>query len=344
MLEKRTIVGRFELRAEGDNDTPPVLEGYASVFDVEYPVGPFVESVDRRAFNRTLSAQPDVRLLIDHAGQPLARTKSGTLQLTTDDHGLRVRAELDPADPDVQRLIPKMRRGDMDQMSFAFRVAANGDEWDYSNPSKVTRKLTELSLNGGDVSVVTYPASEATSVSVRDARHLFVEQTSRELRSGREIPRNHLLQLRRALAEIEAEARMTANDTAASISEAVTDAYSEQGWAYLEDYDETYVYFTLYTDGDSDMYRQCYSLAPDGMALLTGDAEQVRLRRTYVPVTDPDGDAPLEADGDTDMPGAPDGDEPRSAVVEAETPEQLADQRGMTPDDLRLLVAIRKAA
>jgi hypothetical protein len=55
------------------------------VFNQPYDMGPFWEQVDRRAFDRTLGMQPDVRLLIDHEGQPLARTKSGTLTLSTDD-------------------------------------------------------------------------------------------------------------------------------------------------------------------------------------------------------------------------------------------------------------------
>jgi hypothetical protein len=46
----------------------------------------------------------------------LARTKSGTLRLAEDERGLRIDATLDPTDPDVQRLIPKMKRGDMSQM------------------------------------------------------------------------------------------------------------------------------------------------------------------------------------------------------------------------------------
>jgi HK97 family phage prohead protease len=144
-----------------------------------------------------------VRLLIDHEGQPLARTKSGTLELSTDSHGLHVRSALDPSDPDVQRLLPKMRRGDLSEMSFAFRVPAGGDEWDYSGDQPL-RTLRELSLAGGDVSVVTYPASPTTTASLRskdlhEARCVFVEQMARELRAGNSIPSTSLAQLRHVL-------------------------------------------------------------------------------------------------------------------------------------------------
>src|SRR5690348_1524690 len=71
------------------------------------------------ALARTLSERPNVQLLINHDGMPLARTANGSLQLSEDNIGLRVNASLNPKDPDVQRLIPKMRRGDLNEMSFA---------------------------------------------------------------------------------------------------------------------------------------------------------------------------------------------------------------------------------
>jgi HK97 family phage prohead protease len=201
-FETRTVAASFEMRDDSTTGAP-IFEGYASVFNQPYDMGPFSEQVDRRAFDRTLQMQPDVRLLIDHEGQPLARTKSGTLELSTDDHGLHVRSALDPSDPDVQRLLPKMRRGDLSEMSFAFRVPAGGDEWDHSGEQPL-RTLRELSLSGGDVSVVTYPASPTTSASLRskdlhEARCVFVEQMARELRAGNTIPAASMAQLRHVL-------------------------------------------------------------------------------------------------------------------------------------------------
>jgi len=187
-FETRTVAATFEMRDDSTTGAP-TLEGYAATFGRPYDMGPFCEQVDRRAFDLTLGLSPDVRLLVDHTGQPLARTKSGTLALSVDDSGLHARATLDPADPDVQRLLPKMRRGDLDEMSFAFRVAPGGDAWDYTDPERTMRTLNEVSLAGGDVSVVTYPANPTTSVSVRardlhEARCVFVEQMAREFRGG----------------------------------------------------------------------------------------------------------------------------------------------------------------
>ena len=93
---------------------------------------------------------------------PLARTKSGTLTLTEDARGLLVNARLDSTDPDVLALVPKLRRGDVDSMSLAFRATSR--EW---SKDRTERTITAMSLHRGDVSVVSQPANEFTSVSVR---------------------------------------------------------------------------------------------------------------------------------------------------------------------------------
>ena len=166
--ERRALaVDDFELRQDGDGLT---LTGYASVFESPYDVyggperGGWSEIVDRRAFDVTLKAKPDVHLLINHEGMPLARTKSGTLELSTDKVGLKSVARLDRRDPDVQRLETKMNRGDMDEMSFAFRVIQHS--W---NEDETERRMTEVSIHKGDVSVVNFGANPATSSQLRSA-------------------------------------------------------------------------------------------------------------------------------------------------------------------------------
>ena len=114
------------------------------------------------AIKRALGEGQDVRLLLNHEDLPLARTKSGTLELTEDAHGLKFRAELDPSDPDVQRLLPKMRRQDLSQCSFAFATVS--DKWS-TRDGKDYRELIDTDLY--DVSIVTYPAYLDTSVALR---------------------------------------------------------------------------------------------------------------------------------------------------------------------------------
>lgn len=202
--ETRTVSATLELR---DTDSDRVrVEGYAATFNQPYEVGYFTEQIDPAAFNRTLGRSPDVRLLIDHEGQPLARTKSGTLELAPDSTGLHMRSDLDPADPDVQRIVPKMRRGDLDQMSFAFRVSPDGDSWD---DGMRLRTLRNVDLHGGDVSIVTYPANENATVSLRarDLRsaHLaFADAVMNELRAGKTISNDNMARLQRVLAALAA--------------------------------------------------------------------------------------------------------------------------------------------
>ena len=161
-FERRMAVTALEVRESSDSLT---LTGYASTFDEPYDMGWYRESVAAGAFSRTLGRNPDVRLLINHEGLPLARTTSGTRTLDTDSRGLRPTASLDLANPKVQELASTMRRGDANQMSFAFRVAGDdGDEW---SRDMTQRTLRHLDLDGGDVSVVTYPANPATSAGLR---------------------------------------------------------------------------------------------------------------------------------------------------------------------------------
>ena len=157
-------VERLELRQSEDG--MPVLEGYATIYNYSYPIG---GGPDAGGFNETIAqgaatksaGEADVRLLVNHDGIPLARTKSGTLELESDDIGLKVRATLDPTNPQAAEVRSAMERGDMDQMSFAFQVVRG--EWsnDYTE-----RMISEVKLF--DVSVVTYPANPATIVKLRE--------------------------------------------------------------------------------------------------------------------------------------------------------------------------------
>ncbi len=177
---------QFELRAT--SDTAATLTGYASVFDKGYEMyggpdkGGWVEIVDRRAFDETLKRKPDLHLLINHEGMPLARTKSGTLRLSTDKVGLKVDADLDRSDPDVQRLEVKMGRGDMDEMSFAFRTIRH--EW---NEDESERRMLELNLDKGDVSVVNFGASPHTSAGLRSMQDAIDAITAGDLAEMRAV-------------------------------------------------------------------------------------------------------------------------------------------------------------
>jgi uncharacterized protein len=190
-IERRTYTVRdVEARADGDGMR---LSGYAAVFnDSSLPL-PFKESIAPGAFRKTLSETPDVRLLINHEGLPLARTKNGTLTLEEDERGLRFDADL--ADTQEGRDIYELvKRGDVDQMSFAFRVIRQ--KW---NDDRSRRVLTEVSLADGDVSVVTYPAYPTTTVEARE----HIKEAIKAMKEGREVTGESLIVVQAILDKID---------------------------------------------------------------------------------------------------------------------------------------------
>ena len=190
-IERRTYVVQ-DVEARQAEDGVMRLSGYAAVFnDASVPL-PFKERIAPGAFRKTLSEMPDVRLLINHEGLPLARTKNGTLTLTEDDRGLRFDAQL--ADTQEARdIYTLVQRGDVDQMSFAFRVIRQN--W---SKDKTERTLTEVSLADGDVSVVTYPAYPTTSVEARQK----LNEALKALREGRALDGESMLVVQTILDKI----------------------------------------------------------------------------------------------------------------------------------------------
>ena len=148
-----------EIRADSDGIK---VEGYAAVFGQETDIaGMFREVIERGAFTDAIG-RDDVVFLINHEGLPLARTRSGTLTLTEDDHGLKIETMLDADDPDVKSISGKMKRGDLDKMSFAFYPEI--DEWNEEGDIPL-RTIKKASLH--DVSIVTSPAYEGTEIALR---------------------------------------------------------------------------------------------------------------------------------------------------------------------------------
>ena len=164
VTERRALGAPCEFRADADG----VLRGYAAVFDEEVEIFPgFREKVRRGAFKKTITESPDIRALWNHdTNFVMGRTTNGTLQLREDDHGLAI--EIHPPDSQWARDdVESIRRGDVTQMSFAFRVIKSlwiEDEEDDS----VIRELLEVRLF--EVSPVTFPAYPTTEIALNQAR------------------------------------------------------------------------------------------------------------------------------------------------------------------------------
>ena len=187
-VERRLHPENFELREDLDGTLH--LSGYASTTNQPYDMQWYTERIARGAFKKTLGESPDVTLNLNHgeagSGLPIARTKAGNLKLTEDTKGLRVEADLDPADPDVQLLARKMSAGNLDgQMSFAFRPTRHAWNEDYTD-----REILECDIHRGDVSVVTQGANPNTSSSIRSWEDNVLELRSlvaEEVRVGKTI-------------------------------------------------------------------------------------------------------------------------------------------------------------
>lgn len=170
--EQRTVpVADLEVRVNADGQ-PPKIEGYAAVFNQPSEVmddwfGGWREYVAPGAFTKTLKDGADVRALLNHDPNfVLGRSKAGTLRLWEDAKGLGY--EVTPPDTQWARdLIATMRRGDIDQSSFAFRTVR--DRWGVGaadDGSEIDERWV-LEAQLFDVSPVTYPAYPQTSSDVR---------------------------------------------------------------------------------------------------------------------------------------------------------------------------------
>lgn len=157
VTERRSFANVNPLE-ERDNSESYLFTGYACIVEKSYDMRWYSETIGATAFDKTLRERPDVMFLVNHEGLPLARTKTGDLRLSVDTTGLLTEADLAKDDIDVQRIAPKMKRGLMDEMSFAFRVMRQ--EW---NEDYTERYITELSLEKGDVSLVNYGANPFTA-------------------------------------------------------------------------------------------------------------------------------------------------------------------------------------
>ncbi len=180
MITKDRQYRAFEIRAEPDGMT---VEGYAAVFDkpevmYEFDGIQYKEEVDRNALS---SAQmSDVVMNFNHGGKPVARTKNGTLNLTVDNFGLKVRADLSSS-RESRELFEEIKAGLIDKMSFAFTV----NEESY-NKETHTRRITGIKRLY-DVAAVDIPAYDSTSIMARSFFEAEAERERAEARNALEL-------------------------------------------------------------------------------------------------------------------------------------------------------------
>jgi uncharacterized protein len=152
----------FELREDEDG---PHLIGYASIFNVEAVIfGLWREMVAPGAFKKTIK-ENDIRALWNHnTDKVLGRNKASTLVLREDEKGLKV--DITPPDTQAGRdAVTSIKRGDVSQMSIMFERIKQ--EWFYPEDKKELPLRTMKEMKLYEVSPVTFPAFEQTSISAR---------------------------------------------------------------------------------------------------------------------------------------------------------------------------------
>ena len=172
--ECRNYPSKVELRQSDDGSA--TLVGLAAVFDkLSENLGGFREQIKPGAFDD--ADMSDVRGLFNHDPNfVLGRTTSDTLELEITNKGLRFEVQL----PDTQTIrdlvLEPIKRGDVDQASFGFIVAPGGASFDEDEEGRLIRTITEFQRIF-DVSPVTFPAFEDTTVGEASLRSFQQQQT-----------------------------------------------------------------------------------------------------------------------------------------------------------------------
>lgn len=202
-LEQRSYT--FEIRAERNEDEMGVVTGRPIVYNSRTDLGWFDEIIESGALNG--ADLRDVRFLVNHDVNriPLARSRNNnansTMQLMPDDQGMAIRVNLDVKNnSEARNLYSAIERGDITGMSFMFGI--DDEEWSELESDHPTRHIRKISTVV-EVSAVTFPAYEDTSISVRnkealDNAKLALESAKRSQEQTLDSERKSELELAKA--------------------------------------------------------------------------------------------------------------------------------------------------
>lgn len=175
-----------------DSSDEMVVEGYATTFNTPYRLYEdnnlvINEQVDARAFDDAQLS--DVIFQYNHTGRVFARTRNNTLEITPDEKGLFIRADLSGTE-EGRKLYEEIKGGYTDRMSFGFTVAEDRTDKTGEDPRTYLRTITKIGRLF-DVSAVSIPANDFTEISARSfvdgildrekAEALAAEQRKRQI-------------------------------------------------------------------------------------------------------------------------------------------------------------------
>lgn len=168
--------------AEPELEERKIVRGYATTFGEPYTLYQgddwrFDEVVDSHAFDNT--DMTDVIMQYDHEGRVFARMSNNTLTVTPDEKGLLIEADLGGTELG-RELYEEIRGGYTNKMSFGFTVDGEVEKKEKVDGNEVyTRTITSV-RKLYDVSAVSIPANDATSISVRNLTDGVIEKIQAE--------------------------------------------------------------------------------------------------------------------------------------------------------------------
>ena len=181
--------------SENESEERMIVKGYASTFNQPYTLwedDEFVvqEQVDSKAFDG--ADMSDVIFQYNHEGRVFARVSNGTLSVGTDDTGLSIEADLGGTEIG-QQLFQEIKGGYTTKMSYGYTV--NGSDWEERKleDGRILELRTITSINKVyDVSAVSIPANNATSISVRNLSDGVIAEVKAERLKALELEREKL--------------------------------------------------------------------------------------------------------------------------------------------------------
>lgn len=173
---------QFRIAEQEDEEQRYIVEGYATTYDDPYTLYSF-DGVDyKEEISRDALAgadMSDVIFLYDHEGMVFARQSNGTLELSSDEKGLHVRADLGSTEAS-REMFESIKAGLVTQMSWAFSI--NADAYDERTHTRTITSVKKVY----DVSAVSIPANPATDISARSYFDGVIEEERRRERERAE--------------------------------------------------------------------------------------------------------------------------------------------------------------
>lgn len=178
----------LSVRDAADEKNAYMVEGYATTFNEPYELfDDYFEQIDARALDT--ADMSDVIFQLNHEGAPMARQSNGSLSISTDEHGIYVKAKLDGSKAG-RELYEMISNGLITKMSWGFTIADDGWHFDEQTRTATISRVKKVY----DVSAVSIPANDNTEIKARSYLNGVIEKELEEYKQ-RELDRRKRLAL-----------------------------------------------------------------------------------------------------------------------------------------------------